>query len=570
MYRALLVCNSIFPRDPAELPELRGPTQDGLVLWDALTNPHSGMFDRATTTVIFERSAHESLEAAGKFFGEAGAGDVLLFYYSGHGRRFSNQLVLCGRDTSVNNLLATGIPARTLKEMMDNSSASVIVVLLDCCHGGAFKGTLSIDELAGIGRYIISASSSFGIADDSDQDGKPSPFTAALVDGLFGKAAVAGSNGIDLDDLFRYISKELPRKHPRPSQKFDGSGSTSIARVISRAGIPHEDTVPRESPAPIAATDIGISHGSQISDWPGGFYKRTRHDLSYGDLRAWRMYALLSGSAVVFGWIGMLTLPVALDYSGPVSPYSSCATAIVTGAVIALWSAVDGAIIRRSLSGASSRTLVLKALQTSAARHVSNVGDGIMILTAILIFVQLFYGYTDGATAVFTTCLSIAVLMTAIRKVQFGDAAFLAGTAMIGVALFMPQSLSGYDMLTGLTGIGILQLVLTAAMGIAWWFRAASPILAILPLTSAIPIFLAIATSGDVQVGPVVAACGSATALAAVFLGDGRIVGEEISLIPSKLKLLSGNWLGQFVVKRHSDRDSERPPTAMVDATSQD
>jgi Caspase domain len=569
VYRALLVCNSIFPRDPAELPELRGPTQDGLVLWDALTDPRSGMFDRATTTVIFERSAHESLEAAGNFFGDASAGDVLLFYYSGHGRRFSNQLVLCGRDTSVNNLLATGVPARTLKEMMDNSSASVIVVLLDCCHGGAFKGTLPVDELAGTGRYIISASSSFGIADDSDQDGKPSPFTAALVDGLCGKAAVAGSSDIDLDDLFRYISKELPRKHPRPSQKFDGSGSTSIARVISRASIPHEYTVPREPSEPIVAAETRISRGPQILDWPGGFYKRTRHDLSYGDLRAWRMYALLGGAAFVFGWIGMLTLPVALDYSGPVSPYSSCTTAIVTGAVIALWSAVEGAIIRRSLGSAGSRTLVLKALQTGAARRVSNVGDGIMILTAILIVAQLFYGYTDDATAVFTTCLSIAVLMTAIRKARFGGAAFLAGTAMISVALFMPQSLSGYDMLTGLTGIGILQLVLTAAMGISWWFKAASPILAMLPLASAIPIFLAIATSGDLQVGPVVALCGSVAALAAVFLGDGRIVGEETSLTRSKLKLPNRNWLAQFV-ERHSDRDSEMPPTAMVDATSPD
>src|SRR5215510_5775171 len=100
VYSALLVGNSVYPDDPHNLPELKGPVNDLQLLRDALTDPHVGLFDRSHVRVLPERSKREITTALEEFFQRATNDSLVLLYYSGHGRRDEyDNLYLCARDT---------------------------------------------------------------------------------------------------------------------------------------------------------------------------------------------------------------------------------------------------------------------------------------------------------------------------------------------------------------------------------------------------------------------------------------------------------------------------------------
>ncbi|MEY9862956.1 putative caspase-like protein [Catenulispora sp. GAS73] len=173
MYRALLVCNSTFPEDPVGLSALYGPRADGLHLWRALTDLATSMFDPAEVEALYERTHGEIGAAAEDFFRSARRGDVLLFYYSGHGRRTaSRKRVLCARDSRSDRLETTTVRSEAIKDLINASSAEATIVVLDCCHGAAFgKGEedLAADlKVKGEGHYVIAAASAAETAPDAD------------------------------------------------------------------------------------------------------------------------------------------------------------------------------------------------------------------------------------------------------------------------------------------------------------------------------------------------------------------------------------------------------------------
>lgn len=231
MYRAFLLCNSTFPADPAGLHRLRGPQRDGLLLWNALVDRETGRFSQENAHVLFEASRADAAEAIEGFFTSADVDDVLLFYYSGHGRRQSGELILCCRDTLTTRPMSTGLGCDSLNKVIRTSSARAVIVVLDCCFGGAFKGEESVaDDLAGAGRFVIAAASAVEEANDAEKDGHASPFTAALSYGLTGGALDSDHDGlVTLEDLFSHLSSTLPPTCPRPRRNFDGAGTIPIA-----------------------------------------------------------------------------------------------------------------------------------------------------------------------------------------------------------------------------------------------------------------------------------------------------------------------------------------------------
>jgi len=236
MYKALLLCNSVFPDDPAMLPRLHGPRRDGLLLWGALVDQSSGVFRSENVEVLFEGSRQDMAVAAERFFAEGAPDDVLLFYYSGHGRRPSSELLLCCRDTVTSRPMATGLMSDVLNKMIERSSARAVIVILDCCYSGAFKGGTAIEkDLAGKGRFVLAAASAYEEAKDADKAGAASPFTEALVAGLMRESGDADSDGkVTLEDLYGYLEETIKPPHPAAGRKFDGTGSIAIARRPGR------------------------------------------------------------------------------------------------------------------------------------------------------------------------------------------------------------------------------------------------------------------------------------------------------------------------------------------------
>ncbi|WP_039937253.1 caspase, EACC1-associated type [Streptomyces himastatinicus] len=230
MYRALIVCNSRFPKDPGALPELKGPKADGMLLRDALTDPATGLFDRSEVKLVPEADSPEILDAADEFFSGAEADDILLFYYSGHGRSISQELFLCAGNSRTSRLESSAVASSTLSRIITRSFAQVKIVILDCCHGGGFKGGVLAEGLSGKGRFVIAAASAVDQACDSETRGEPSPFTKALIEGLLTEARDSDGDGaVDLDDLFAHLAGTRFDGH-EPQRKFDGAGAVQIAR----------------------------------------------------------------------------------------------------------------------------------------------------------------------------------------------------------------------------------------------------------------------------------------------------------------------------------------------------
>ena len=161
------------------------------------------------------------------------------------------------------------------------------------------------------------------------------------------------------------------------------------------------------------------------------------------------------------------------------------------------------------------------------------------MIGAIYVVFELFRGYANPRFSVLLTCLAIPSVLTIINRFDYGDAAFLAGALTIGFALFMPQSVSGYNMFGAVSGLGILQLLLVLAMISAWYFNASYSVLLALSLFNVIPVSLVFTSiyNWSSIVGPFVSLCGATLALLASLLGDGVSIENDTSAVAARLVL---------------------------------
>ena len=247
-YRALLVGNWHYPDDPANLPDLKGPLNDVAALGLALTDPAAGLFTRDDVTLLTERASHEIAAEMEAFFADASRTDLLFVYYSGHGLTADDgSLLLCGRNARTDRKLATTVSTETVNRMIRGCAAAAVVIVLDCCHSGAFKSGDLAGELAGRGRFVLTASRARDRAPDADHATGLSRFTGHLLRGLRGEAALPGAEHITLSDLYRYVHRRMTSDGPViPQQRFDGDGEVTIARLA----MPAPPTSPAAPTAP--------------------------------------------------------------------------------------------------------------------------------------------------------------------------------------------------------------------------------------------------------------------------------------------------------------------------------
>ncbi|BCJ39937.1 hypothetical protein GCM10010168_27960 [Actinoplanes ianthinogenes] len=260
MYRALLVCNSLYEADTTTFPPLNSPATDGASLRDALRDPAAGLFE--SVELLLDRKRQDLAETANRFFAGADADDVLLFYFSGHGLSRNQHFYLCTRDTDP-QFVATALSGHDLAYYVEESVARYKILILDCCHSGAFKSPVAgaiAEQFSGAGRFVITATTASGLARDGAHPSLTSPFTRALVHGLRDGAVDADQDGfVDLDDLYAHLRAVRPGGE-LPQQNFDGSGQVRIARRGWPAPAPAPDPEPAAAlpflDTPTAATTI--------------------------------------------------------------------------------------------------------------------------------------------------------------------------------------------------------------------------------------------------------------------------------------------------------------------------
>jgi hypothetical protein len=143
---------------------------------------------------------------------------------------------------------------------MDRSYSKQQVVVLDCCHSGAFAhgakaaqgatvGTAEAFEGTGLGRVILTATDATQYAWEGDRiigDAETSLFTHFLVDGLKTGAADLDQDGqVTVDELYDYVRDRVvdatPRQTPR-KWSYRQEGDVVIAQnpFAKRVELPFE------------------------------------------------------------------------------------------------------------------------------------------------------------------------------------------------------------------------------------------------------------------------------------------------------------------------------------------
>jgi hypothetical protein len=136
------------------------------------------------------------------------------------------------QDTESTDLLSTALSSARIKEFADASRARNVVIVLDCCYAGAFRGADLGDTVAGPGRYVLTSCRAMQLANDATVENGTSFFTQHLVDGLMGAAADQDGDGyVSFSELYAYVDRRLRQAGKQiPQRRVDGDGDVHLAR----------------------------------------------------------------------------------------------------------------------------------------------------------------------------------------------------------------------------------------------------------------------------------------------------------------------------------------------------
>ncbi len=243
---ALIVGNSLY-RD-STLSKLEAPEVDVGALADVLLDPDIGGFD--DVKMVVNMSSASVRRAISEFYARRRQDDLLALYFSGHGVLDElGRLYLGLKDTDSRLLRGTAIPATFITDEMNNSHSQHQVLILDCCHSGAFArgtkgspgasvGTATTFEGTGFGRVVLTASDATQFAFEGNQiigEANASLFTHFLVEGLQSGNADANQDGqITIDELYDYIYEQVVTRTPKQTPgkwNYKMRGELVIART---------------------------------------------------------------------------------------------------------------------------------------------------------------------------------------------------------------------------------------------------------------------------------------------------------------------------------------------------
>lgn len=251
--RALIIANDEYEQEA--LRNLLAPAADAEALGRVLGDAQIGDF---AVQVVRNEPSHLIQAQIEELFSESRSDDVLLLHFSGHGLKSeSGELFFAAPNTRPNRLGSTAVSADFVQRCMRASRSRSVVLLLDCCYGGAFgqgstvraAGDVNVLDSfpqgrlgGGRGRAVITASNAMEYAFEGDQladdqHRRPSVFTSALVEGLSTGDADRDEDGwVSLDELYDYVFDKVQEQNPHqtPSRHFELEGELYVARSRRR------------------------------------------------------------------------------------------------------------------------------------------------------------------------------------------------------------------------------------------------------------------------------------------------------------------------------------------------
>jgi Caspase domain len=217
---ALLIGVSEFA--DTRLARLNAPIDDVIGLRDILRDSSRGRFDSIELSINDDFVAMR--DHLSRFFHDRAPDDLLLLYYSGHGiLGRGNRLFLATTGSNLDRPRDRSISCKEIREVIEDCRAEQQIVVLDCCHSGAFvehakaaapapavtEETFSSGDA---GLYVLTATDAMQFAWDgaelragNEALNRFSQFTSWIVEGLEEGEAAPDDEQITMDALYRYL-----------------------------------------------------------------------------------------------------------------------------------------------------------------------------------------------------------------------------------------------------------------------------------------------------------------------------------------------------------------------------
>jgi caspase domain-containing protein len=250
--RRLALVAAIDRYDQPALLRLASPGADAAALADVLGDPELGGFE---VEVLRNPTSSTLGERVERMLIDRHPSDLVLLHFSCHGLKDdAGELYLAATNTVPDLLGSTAVEAAWVSRVMQRSRAQRVVLLLDCCYGGAFERGLirrssgdvdvgdqfrpsRLDE--GRGRVVITASTAMEYAFEGaeltdEATTLPSIFTGALVDGIRSGEADRNQDGrVSLGELYDFVYDRVRERTPNqtPSKwEFGLRGDLLVSR----------------------------------------------------------------------------------------------------------------------------------------------------------------------------------------------------------------------------------------------------------------------------------------------------------------------------------------------------
>jgi formylglycine-generating enzyme required for sulfatase activity len=172
-------------------------------------------------------------EALYQLFNQRKSGELVLFFFSGHGvRHQTGELYFAIPETRKDEggiVEHTAIAASALQQRMERAASTTQILVLDCCFSGAFaKGYIGKDDssvdikaqLGGKGRAIFTSSGALEYSFHKEGVNL-SVYTHFWVEGVETGAADRDKDGlISVDELHTYVAQKVKQAAPGMTPQF--------------------------------------------------------------------------------------------------------------------------------------------------------------------------------------------------------------------------------------------------------------------------------------------------------------------------------------------------------------
>jgi outer membrane protein assembly factor BamD (BamD/ComL family) len=219
---AILIGNSIFLNE-RRLADLRLPGKDVDGLRDVLESADMCGFFKVT--VLKDEPADRVRLDIAKTLLDASAEDLVLIYYSGHGKvDLEGRLHLATSDTELHLLPETSLVVEHLLARLKGAKSKKKILILDCCYSGAvanafFKGENPVDvELERLptleGTCVLTSSSE--LQPSIEKEGDPfSLLTKYIIEGIRTRKAANSLGVVSIGGLFEYVKENIVNESPQ-------------------------------------------------------------------------------------------------------------------------------------------------------------------------------------------------------------------------------------------------------------------------------------------------------------------------------------------------------------------